>query len=99
MAGFSVLMNDFRLEAQELRCCEMRAFERVLESGWYVLGREVRAFEAEWAAYLGVSECIGVGNGLDALEIGLRASGIGPGDEVITTPTTAFATVLAILRS
>lgn len=91
-------MNDFRAEPAELREAELRAVERVLDSGWYVLGPEVRAFEREWAAACGAAFAVGVGNGLDALSIGLRCLGIGPGDEVITTPMTAFATTLAILQ-
>lgn len=75
------------------------AVSRVLESGWLVLGNEVRAFESAWANRCGVSHAVGVGNGLDAIEIGLRALGIGVGDEVITTPMTAVATVLGILRA
>ena len=78
---------------------EMEAVKRVLDSGWLILGEEVRRFEHAWAARCGVSHAIGVGNGLDALEIGLRGLGIGPGDEVITTPMTAVATVLAIMRA
>lgn len=72
------------------------AIHRVLESGHYVLGPEVRAFEAEFAAYIGVRHCIGVSSGTAALELALRAKGIGPGDEVITTAHTAVATVAAI---
>jgi dTDP-4-amino-4,6-dideoxygalactose transaminase len=75
------------------------ALDKVLRSGWYVLGNEVKAFEAAWAGRCGVANGVGVGNGMDAIEIGLRALGIGEGDEVITTPMTAFATVLAILRA
>jgi dTDP-4-amino-4,6-dideoxygalactose transaminase len=71
----------------------------VLESGWYVLGNEVAAFEKQWASACGVAHAVGVGNGMDAIEIALRALDIGPGDEVITTPMTAFATVLAIIRA
>ena len=67
--------------------------------GWYVLGRELESFEREWAAVCGVDYAVGVGNGMDAIEIALRTLNIGPGDEVITTPMTAFATVLAILRA
>lgn len=69
---------------------------RVLESGWFVLGEEVRAFEAEFAAYCGTAHAIGVGNGTDALMLGLRALGVGPGDEVITVPMTAAFGVFAI---
>lgn len=94
-----ILMNDFKAEPEELRQREMVAVERVLRSGWYVLGSEVKAFEAAWAQRCGSREAVGVGNGMDAIEIGLRALGIGAGDEVITTPMTAFATVLAILRA
>jgi dTDP-4-amino-4,6-dideoxygalactose transaminase len=94
-----ILMNDFKAEPLALREAMQAAAVRVFESGWYVLGRELEAFEREWAATCGVDYAIGVGNGMDAIEIALRALDIGPGDEVITTPMTAFATVLAILRA
>jgi dTDP-4-amino-4,6-dideoxygalactose transaminase len=92
-------MNDFAAEPEDLRRREMSAVERVLRSGWYVLGGEVRAFEAAWAGRCGTQAAVGVGNGMDAIEIGLRAAGIGSGDEVITSPMTAFASVLAIIRA
>lgn len=94
-----ILMNDFRSEPEDLRQHEMVAVDRVLHSGWYVLGSEVKRFEAAWAKCCGTLHAIGVGNGMDALEIGLRSLDIGIGDEVITTSMTAFATVLAILRA
>lgn len=94
-----ILMNDFKAEPAELREAMVGAARRVIESGWYILGNEVCAFEKQWATACGVTYGVGVGNGMDAIEIVLRAKGIGPGDEVITTPMTAFATVLAILRS
>ena len=94
-----ILMNDFKAEPAELREAMVGACRRVLESGWYVLGTELEAFERQWAAVCGVGRGVGVGNGMDAIEIALRALNIGPGDEVITTPMTAFATVLAILRA
>ncbi len=94
-----ILMNDFKAEPPELREAMLDAARRVLESGWYVLGHELENFEREWAATCGVPRAVGVGNGMDAIEIALRAFDIGPGDEVITTPMTAFATVLAILRA
>ena len=94
-----ILMNDFNADPPELREAMLDAAQRVLESGWYVLGNEVKAFEQQWAEACGVSYGIGVGNGMDAIEIALRSLDIGIGDEVITTPMTAFATVLAIIRS
>jgi dTDP-4-amino-4,6-dideoxygalactose transaminase len=94
-----VLMNDFKAEPEELLQQELAAIERVLKSGWYILGNEVKNFEAAWAKCCGTSFAIGVGNGMDAIEIGLRSLKIGPGDEVITTPVTAFASVLAIIRA
>ncbi len=72
------------------------AYQRVMESGWYILGQEVEAFEAEYAAYCGAKYCIGVGNGLDALYLSLRALDIGPGAEVIVPANTYIATWLAV---
>ena len=92
-------MNAFKAEPAELREAMLGAARRVLESGWYVLGNEVTAFEKQWAQACGVEHGVGVGNGMDAIEIALRSLDIGPGDEVITTPMTAFAAVLAILRA
>jgi len=92
-------MNDFRAEPAAMREEMLAAARDVFESGWYVLGKQVTAFEAAWSAACGVAHSVGVGNGMDAIEIGLRALDIGPGDEVITTPMTAFATVLAVLRA
>lgn len=77
--------------------CEIdAAVSRVLASGWYILGDEVRQFEQEFAAYVGTSHAVGVASGTDALLLALRAAGIGPGDEVITVAHTAVATVAAI---
>jgi len=72
------------------------AIQKVLDKGWYILGEETSAFEAEFAAYIGVAHGIGVGNGTDALHVALAACSIGPGDEVITVSHTAVATVVAI---
>jgi len=72
------------------------AVSRVLASGWYILGPEVEAFEAEWAQYCGVSHAVGLANGLDALTLALRALGIMPGDEVIVPSNTYIATWLAV---
>ena len=75
------------------------AIARVLAGGQYILGREVEAFEAAFAAWLGLAHGIGVGNGTDALELALRACGIGAGDLVFTVSHTAVATVAAIERA
>jgi len=72
------------------------AFDRVLNSGWYILGKEVEAFESEFADYCGSKYCVGVGNGLDALHLILRAMDIGEGDEVIVPSNTYIATWLAV---
>lgn len=71
------------------------ALQQVLDSGWFILGREVEAFEAEFAAYCGTSHAVGVANGLDAISLILRAYGIGEGDEVIVPSNTYIATWLA----
>jgi len=70
--------------------------DRILDSGWLILGKEVTAFEAAFAAYSESAHCIGVGNGLDALHLVLKAWGIGPGDEVIVPSNTYIATWLAV---
>lgn len=72
------------------------AYRRVMESGWYVLGQEVEAFEEEFASYCEAKHCVGVGNGLDALHLILRAMDIGSGDEVIVPANTYIATWLAV---
>jgi dTDP-4-amino-4,6-dideoxygalactose transaminase len=72
------------------------AVRRVLDRGWYILGEEVKAFEAEFAAYIGVEHGVGVGSGTEGLHLALKACGIGVADEVITVSHTAVATVAAI---
>lgn len=94
-----ILMNDFKAEPAELQDAMRHAATRVMSSGWYVLGAEVQAFEHAWAKACGVDHCVGVANGMDAIELILRGLDIGQGDEVITTAMTAFATVLAIVRA
>lgn len=94
-----IMLNDFKAEPNELREAMLIAVQRVMDSGWYVLGDEVAAFEKQWATTCGVQYGLGVGNGMDAIEITLRSLGVGDGDEVITTAMTAFATVLAIVRA
>ncbi|HEV8416639.1 MAG TPA: DegT/DnrJ/EryC1/StrS family aminotransferase [Bryobacteraceae bacterium] len=90
--------NDFRRQWEDLREDALAAFEKVGASGWYVLGEEVRAFERALAARWGFPHAAGVASGLDAIEIALRALGCGPGDRVLTTPISAFATTLAIVK-
>ena len=94
-----ILMNDFKAEPVEVRVAEVDAVRMVLDSGHFILGPHVEAFEKNWASACGVEFGIGVANGMDAIEIILRSVNIGEGDEVITTPMTAFATALAILRA
>jgi dTDP-4-amino-4,6-dideoxygalactose transaminase len=82
-------------------CAELReeidaAIARVLDSGWYILGPEVEAFEAEFAGYCQADHAIGLANGLDALQLALRAMDVGPGDEVIVPSNTYIATWLAV---
>lgn len=72
------------------------AVQRVVDSGWYVGGPEVKEFEERWAAFCGARHAVGVGNGLDAMELVLRAWGVGPGDEVIVPANTYIATWLAV---
>lgn len=92
-------MNPFGRLWTEVRRDVMSATERVGASGWYVLGREVEAFEAAFARFCHAPHAVGVASGLDAIEIGLRALDLAPGDPVLTTPLTAFPTTLAILRA
>jgi len=94
-----IRMNCFAAEPAELRRLEAAAVERVLRSGSFILGSEGEQFEEAWAEFCGRKFCAGTGNGLEALELGLRALDIGRGDEVVTTPVTAIATILAILRT
>jgi dTDP-4-amino-4,6-dideoxygalactose transaminase len=89
-------MNDFRLQYSSIKEEVDKAISDVLESGWYILGENVRAFEKEFAAYCGAKFGVGVGNGLEALQLALLAYDVGDGDEVITVANTAVATALAI---
>ena len=76
-----------------------RAIERVVARGWFVLGPELEAFERDFAAASGARHAVGVGNGTDALALALRALGIGPGDEVVTSPLSAAFSALAIVMA
>lgn len=87
---------DLRAPYLELKEDIDRSVERVLDSGWYILGEEVESFEREWASYCQASYAVGVANGLDALTLALQALEIGAGDEVIVPSNTYIATWLAI---
>lgn len=89
---------DLRAAYLELKPEIDAAVARVLDGGWYILGPEVEAFEAEFAAYCGAAHAIGVANGLDALVLALRALDVGPGDEVIVPSNTYIATWLAVTQ-
>jgi len=91
--------TDPRASYLEHKAAIDAAVARVLDSGWYILGREAEAFEARFAELIGVGHAIGCGNGTDALELALRACGIGAGDLVFTVSHTAVATVAAIERA
>ncbi len=75
------------------------AYQRVMASGWYILGQQLEAFEVEFAQYCGVDYCVGVSNGLDALRLLLLAYDIGPGDEVIVPSNTFIATWLSVSQT
>ena len=90
---------DLHAAYKELQPGLDAAYHRVMESGWYILGTEVDAFEQEFASYCGARHCIAVANGLDALHLILRAYGIGPGDEVIVPSNTYIASWLAVSQA
>lgn len=94
-----ILANDFVGQWQEIRDDALAAADRVGQSGWLVLGEEVKEFERALADWWGVSHAVGVASGLDALEIALRCAGVPAGARVVTTSLTAFATTLAIVRA
>lgn len=87
---------DMKPAYAELKAELDAAYARVMESGWFVLGKEVEAFEAEYAGFCGTRHCVGLGNGLEALELVLRAWDLGPGDEVIVPSNTYIASWLAV---
>lgn len=87
---------DLKASYTELQPELDAAIRRVLDSGWYILGEEVEAFEQEYADYSEAKHCVGVANGLDALHLALLALGVGAGDEVIVPSNTYIATWLAV---
>jgi dTDP-4-amino-4,6-dideoxygalactose transaminase len=95
----SVPFFDFAAHVAALRPEIESAIGRVLSSGWFILGPEGEAFEAELAAALGARQVVAVANGTEALQLALEALGVGPGDEVVTSPLTAAFTALAVVRA
>jgi len=94
-----ILQNDFKRQWQDVEDAVLSAVRRVGASGQYILGREVESFEQSLAGTWGLEQAVGVGNGMDALEVGLRCLDLQAGQKVLTTPFSAFATTLAILRA
>ena len=94
-----VSSSPFVRQWEDTRSDVLNAVESVGESGWYILGERVRCFEERIAAYCGRAHAVGCGSGLDAIELALRVVGLRPGDKVLTTPLSAFATTLAIVRA
>jgi dTDP-4-amino-4,6-dideoxygalactose transaminase len=94
-----ILFNDFRQEYHAVRQEIDEALQRVLHSGWYILGKEGEAFEKEFAAYIGAKYGVGVANGTEAIALALLSLGIGRGDEVITANITAFPTITGIMQA
>lgn len=90
-----ILINDLRRSAEIQKEIVSEALLRVMHSGWYILGEETRNFESMFASYLGVNECIGVGNGTDALEIAFRGLGLSDGDGIVTVANAGMYTTTA----
>lgn len=98
MSSEAIPLVDLQWQHNEIRDELNETLASVIESGSFVLGDEVRMFEEEYADLIGTTRCIGVANGTDALELALRACGIGAGDEVILPTNSFFATAAAVLR-
>ena len=97
--GEMIRANPLDRQWEAVKDDVMTAVDRVGTSGRYILGQEVATFERELARFAGLKHAVGCASGLDAIEIGLRALGLRAGEEVLTTPLSAFATTLAILRA
>jgi len=93
-----ILLNDFKAQWRHVRKDALKAIDRVGQSGWFILGDEVARFEEKLAAYMARQYVVGCASGLDAIELGLRILGC-QGRSVITTPLSAFATTLAVVRA
>src|SRR5436853_2606051 len=92
----TVAFLDLRASYVELQAEMDQALRAFMDSGRYILGPQTAAFEQEFAAYTGARHCVGVGNGLEALHLVLKAWGVGPGDEVIVPANTYIASWLAV---
>src|ERR1035437_7498410 len=95
----NVPILDLKPAYEELRAELDAAYHRVMDSGWVLLGKELAAFETEYAASVGVAHCVGVANGLEAMQMILMARGIGAGDEVIVPSHGYIATWLAVTHA
>ena len=91
-----VPLNDLRRGNERYAAVLRSRFDQVVTRGRFILGEEVAAFEAEFAAFCGVGHCVGVGNGTDALELALRSVGVAPGDEVATVANAGMYSTVAI---
>lgn len=91
-----IKFSDLRPIHNQIREEMDKAYNTVMDSGWYIMGEQLEKFETEYARYCGTDYCIGVGNGLDALHLILEGYGIGIGDEVIVPANTYIATALAV---
>jgi len=94
-----ILLNDFKKQYAQLKDEINSAISRVLDSGWYILGKEVESFEKEFANFIGVPYCVGVASGTEAIALSLMAMGIEKDDEVITTCFTAYPTITGIMQA
>jgi len=92
-----VPLQDLHRSAQMYRQEYLAAMDRVLQRGWYIMGQELKEFEKEWGGYLKADFCVGCGNGTDALELALRACGIGMGDHVVTAANAGMYATTAII--
>src|SRR4051794_33547967 len=99
LATMRVPFANFQRTVEQLRPELDAAMARVLDSGWFLLGREGEAFEREFARWVGASHAVGCASGTDAIELILRAAGVGAGDEVVTQANTCVPTVAAIARA
>jgi len=91
-------MNEFKRQWEVVGSAVLSATNEVGQKGWYILGEEVTLFEKALSEYFTLEHAVGVANGMDALEIALRCLGVKPQDKVLTTPLSAFATTLAIMK-